>query len=152
MKNWIIVLLIFTVPLAVFAWLETNSGKSVAKETVTSETVAKNDVVEGTSLAKHTNPVTTAKPRVLKFSSPMCSDCKKVQTELVGVIPDYKDAVTFEEINVTDGTKASAAMVKDYKVTVVPTLIFVSKDGQIIHREEGFLTESEIRTHLDHIK
>ena len=43
-------------------------------------------------------------------------------------------------------------MVKDYKVTVVPTLIFVSKDGQIIHREEGFLTESEIRTHLDHIK
>ena len=82
----------------------------------------------------------------------MCSDCKKVQTELVGVIPDYKDAVTFEEINVTDGTKASAAMVKDYKVTVVPTLIFVSKDGQIIHREEGFLTESEIRTHLDHIK
>ena len=64
---------------------------------------------------------------------------------IIGKIPrehGLKDAIT----------KASAAMVKDYKVTVVPTLIFVSKDGQIIHREEGFLTESEIRTHLDHIK
>ncbi len=137
MKNWISVLLIFAVPLGVFAWLESNSSKSMAKETKVMST--------------KTVP-TNGRGKMLKFSSPMCSDCKKVQTELVGVIPDYKDAVTFEEINVTDGTKASAAMVKDYKVTVVPTLIFVSKDGQIIHREEGFLTESEIRTHLDHIK
>lgn len=152
MKNWIIVLLIFTVPLAVFAWLETNSGKSIAKETVASETVAKNDVADGASLASHSNAVTTAKPRVLKFSSPMCSDCKKVSGEMVKVVPDYKDAITFEEVNVTDGTKESAAAVKDYKVTVVPTLVFIAKDGKIVRKAEGFLTESEIRTHLDNIK
>jgi len=144
MKNWIIVFLIFAVPIGVFAWLESNSNQSVAKETKP----VNNKPVQTDAKQLQTN----AKPRVLKFSSPMCSDCKKVQTELVGVIPDYKDAVTFEEINVTDGSKESAAAVKDYKVTVVPTLIFVSKDGKIVKRTEGFLTQSEIRTHLDNIK
>ncbi len=161
MKNWIIVFLIFAVPVGVFAWLESSSNKTVAKEAVSAsspvETVAETSGSSET-VAKHEAPVspvksnTSGKPRMLKFSSPMCSDCKKVTTELVGVIPDYKDAVTFEEINVTDGSKESAALVKDYKVTVVPTLIFMSKDGKIVHKEEGLLTESEIRTHLDTIK
>lgn len=147
MKNWIVVLLIFAVPIGIFAWLESGSNKSIAKETSAQETMAKGEMP---TTPARTNSL--GKPRMLKFASPMCSDCKKVSTELVGVIPDYKDAVTFEEINVTDGSKESAAMVKDYKVTVVPTLIFVSKDGKITHKQEGFLTESEIRTHLENIK
>ena len=137
MKNWIIVLLIFAVPLGVFAWLESNSSKSMAKETKVMST--------------KTVP-TNGRGKMLKFSSPMCSDCKKVSGEMVKVVPDYKDAITFEEVNVTDGTKESAAAVKDYKVTVVPTLIFIAKDGKIVRKAEGFLTESEIRTHLDTIK
>ena len=64
----------------------------------------------------------------------------------------YEDAVTFEEINVSDGSKASSEAVKTYKVTVVPTLIFVSKDGKIIQKTEGALTEEEIRTSLNNIK
>ncbi len=137
MKNWIIVLLIFVIPLGVFAWLETNANKSVAKEAY-----------------EASYPVTqiTTKPKMLKFSSPMCSDCKKISKTLVGIVPDYKDAVTFEEINVSDGSKESAAKVKDYKVTVVPTLIFLSKDGKIIQKTEGILSEEEIRTSLNNIK
>lgn len=151
MKNWIIVLLIFAVPIGVFAWLESGSNKTIAKEAV-------NSSASSVTAARGEMPVSPAKtntlgkPRMLKFASPMCSDCKKVTTELVGVIPDYKDAVTFEEINVTDGSKESAALVKDYRVTVVPTLVFIGKDGKIVHKEEGFLTESEIRAHLDTIK
>ncbi len=148
MKNWIIVLLIFVVPLGVFAWLESGSNKSIAKEA--SKSLEKSVATHMPSNTSKTQM--TGKPKMLKFSSPMCSDCKKVSTEMVSVIPDYKDAVTFEEINVTDGSKESAAKVRDYRVTVVPTLIFVSKDGRIIHKEEGFLTEREIRTHLDTIK
>lgn len=147
MKNWIVVLLIFAVPIGIFAWLESGSNKSIAKETSAQETMAKGEMP---TTPARTNSL--GKPRMLKFASPMCSDCKKVSTELVGVIPDYKDAITFEEINVTDGSKESAALVKDYKVTVVPTLVFIGKDGKIIHKQEGFLTESEIRTHLDTIK
>ena len=137
MKNWIIVLLIFVIPLGVFAWLETNANKSVAKEA-----------------CEAVHPVTeiTTKPRMLKFSSPMCSDCKKISKTLVGIVPDYQDAVTFEEINVSDGSKESAAKVKDYKVTVVPTLVFLSKDGKKKKKTEGILSEEEIRTTLNNIK
>ena len=137
MKNWIIVLLIFVIPLGVFAWLETGVAKTSAEEA---------------RIASHTVVPTNGKAKLLKFSSPMCSDCKKVSKIMVNVVPDYKDAITFEEINVSDGSKESSEAVKTYKVTVVPTMIFVSKDGKIIQKTEGALTEEEIRTGLNNIK
>ena len=63
MRNWIIVLLIFVFPLGVFAWLETNYNKTNAEEVKT---------------ASHMVVPTNGKPKMMKFSSPMCSDCKKV--------------------------------------------------------------------------
>ena len=137
MKNWIIVLLIFVITLGVFAWLETGVAKTSSEEA---------------SIASHTVVPTNGKAKLLKFSSPMCSDCKKVSKIMVNVVPDYKDAITFEEINVSDGSKESSEAVKTYKVTVVPTMIFVSKDGKIIQKTEGALTEEEIRTGLNNIK
>jgi len=137
MRNWIIVLLIFVVPLGIFAWLESTQAKAG---------------MDGISANGDTLMATTGKPRMLKFSSPMCSDCKKVSNVLINVVPDYKDSVTFEEINVSDGSKASSEAVKAYKVTVVPTLIFVSRDGKIIQKTEGLLSEEEIRTGLNSIK
>lgn len=137
MKNWIIVLLIFVIPLGVFAWLETGVAKTNAEET---------------RISSHKIVPTNGKGKLMKFSSPMCSDCKKVSKIMVNVVPDYKDAITFEEINVSDGSKASSEAVKEYKVTVVPTLIFVSKNGEIIQKTEGVLSEEEIRTSLNNIK
>lgn len=139
-KNWIVVLLIFVIPLGIFAWLETGA-KTVAKETVTQNTIANHNYTQA-----------SGKPRMLKFSSPMCSDCKKVSKELIGVLEDFKDAVVFEEINVSDGSKASNDAVTEYKVTVVPTLIFIDKNGKIVQKNEGFITEREIRTSLNNIK
>ena len=74
MKNWIIVLLVFAIPLGLYAYLESNSQSTVAKEEVSMNN--------------------TQKPRVIKFYSPMCSDCKKISNEMVGLVEDYKDALT----------------------------------------------------------
>lgn len=137
MKNWIIVLLVFVIPLGVFAWLETGANKTSAKEA---------------QIANHTTVPTNGKAKLMKFSSPMCSDCKKVSKIMIDIIPDYENEITFEEINVSDGSKASSKAVKDYMVTVVPTLIFVSKDGKILQKTEGLLSEEEIRTSLNNIK
>ena len=73
MKNWIIVLLVFTIPLGLYAYFETNTQATVAKEEMTANK--------------------TQKPRVIKFYSPMCSDCQKVSKEMVGVGEDFKDHV-----------------------------------------------------------
>lgn len=141
MKNWIIVLLIFVIPLGVFIYLESNAGKSIAKETTDTISTVANTMTKA-----------NAKPRMLKFFSPMCSDCKKISKEMANIPSDYEDIVVFEEINVSDGSKASNDAVKTYNVTVVPTLIFVSKNGEVIQKSEGFLTEKEIRTSLNNIK
>ena len=132
MKNWIIVLLVFAIPLGLYAYLESNSQSTVAKEEVSMNN--------------------TQKPRVIKFYSPMCSDCKKISNEIVGVVEDYKDAVTFEEINVSEQTDKNKALIKKYKITLVPTLVFESKDGKTFKKVEGFIEDDEIENNIVNIK
>ena len=132
MKNWIIVLLVFAIPLGLYAYLESNSQSTVAKEEVSMNN--------------------TQKPRVIKFYSPMCSDCKKISNEMVGVVEDYKDAVTFEEINVSEQTDKNKALIKKYKITLVPTLVFESKDGKTFKKVEGFIADDEIENNIVNIK
>ena len=132
MKNWIIVLLVFAIPLGLYAYLESNSQSTVAKEEVSMNN--------------------TQKPRVIKFYSPMCADCKKISNEMVGVVEDYKDAVTFEEINVSEQTDKNKALIKKYKITLVPTLVFESKDGKMFKKVEGFIEDDEIENNIVNIK
>lgn len=131
MKNWIIVLLIFAIPLGLYAYLESNALDARAKEEVSAQ---------------------NGKAKVIKFYSPMCSDCKKVSKEMVGVIEDYKDAVTFEEINVSEQTDKNKALIKKYKITLVPTLIFETKDGKTFKKVEGFIEDDEIESNIVNIK
>ena len=132
MKNWIIVLLVFAIPLGLYAYLESNSQSTVAKEEVSMNN--------------------TQKPRVIKFYSPMCSDCKKISNEMVGVVEDYKDAVTFEEINVSEQTDKNKALIKKYKITLVPTLVFFSIFGKTFKKVEGFIEDDEIENNIVNIK
>ncbi len=131
MKNWIIVLLIFAIPLGLYAYLESNALDARAKEEVS---------------------VQNGKAKVIKFYSPMCSDCKKVSKEMVGIVEDYKDAVTFEEINVSEQTDKNKALIKKYKITLVPTLIFETKDGKTFKKVEGFIEDDEIESNIVNIK
>ncbi len=131
MKNWIIVLLVFAIPLGLYAYFESNTQVGAAKEEISYNNAAK--------------------PRVIKFYSPMCSDCQKVSKEMVGVVEDFKDAVTFEEINVSEQTDKNKALIKKYKITLVPTLIFESKDGKIVKKIEGFVQDDEIQNNIVNI-
>ena len=124
--------MVFAIPLGLYAYLESNSQSTVAKEEVSMNN--------------------TQKPRVIKFYSPMCSDCKKISNEMVGVVEDYKDAVTFEEINVSEQTDKNKALIKKYKITLVPTLVFESKDGKTFKKVEGFIEDDEIENNIVNIK
>lgn len=132
MKNWVIVLLIFAVPLGLYAYLESNSQDTRANAANTA--------------------VVNNKPKVIKFYSPLCSDCQKVSKEMVEVVEDYKDAVTFEEINVSEQTKQNKELIKKYKVTLVPTLIFETRDGKVVKKVEGFIEDDQIEEHIKTIK
>lgn len=129
MKNWIIILLIFITPLSLYAYLEARAQNKMC--TIEQEKLLKQET-----------------PKLIKFSSPMCSECKEVAQELSKVSADTKNGILIEEINVIENTKPEAdynkKMIKKYKVTLVPTLVFVDKEGKTVMRKEGAMKADEI--------
>ena len=130
MKNWIIILLVFLVPLGVYGFLEFKNPSVKANEAVAAQKTG---------------------PKVIKFHSPMCSECKDVQKEMEGLKELYKDII-FEEINVSEQTKQNKNLIKKYKITLVPTLVFVDINGNVVEIEEGFVERSDIIDNIEDIK
>lgn len=138
MKNWIIVLLIFILPLGLYAYLDAKAQSDMMCK------------VEGKK------EIANAKIKIIKFSSPMCSECKEAALELEKALKDYPKSVVVEEINVVENTGSGVEYnknaIKKYKVTLVPTLVFLDKEGNTHKRYEGAMKADEIVKTLDGIK
>ena len=135
MKNWFIVLLIFILPIGLYAYLDAKAQSAMMCN------------------AKQTQEIQNPKIKIIKFSSPMCSECKEAAIELDKATKNYKDSVIIEEINVvqTAGKEANYTKeaIKKYKVTLVPTLVFINKEGKLVHRQEGAMKSKDIIEVLD---
>ncbi len=138
MKNWIIILLIFALPLGMYAYLDAKAqGDKMCK-------------VEGNELVK------TPKAKIIKFYSAMCSECKEQTAELDKAMENYKDSVLVEEINVVEqdkkAKKYSKAAIKEFDITLVPALVFINKEGKTIKKHQSLMKANEIVEVLDGIK
>lgn len=138
MKNWIVVLLIFTLPLGLYAYLEAKAQSDLMCK------------VEGNGT------VVNPKAKIMKFSSPMCSECKEATVELDKAMKNYKDSVIIEEINVVSSVGKdldyAKKAIKEFKISLVPTLVFINKDGKVIKKYEGAMKSDDITEVLDGIK
>ena len=137
MKNWIIVLLIFIIPLGLYTYFDVQAQN-----------------IEACKIAG--NLQETPKAKILKFSSPMCSECQEIAVEMKKAMKDYKDSIIVEEINVLEnnskGQNETKSAIKKYKITLVPTLVFINKEGKIVKKQEGMIKAQEITAILDGIK
>ncbi len=131
MKNNIIILLVFLIPLTVFFVLNKISDTNAVLATTQ----------DGFDKAK-----------LIKFYSPMCTECKKVGENLKSAFEDYKDVILYEEVNVSKNDKKTKGQIATYNVTVVPTLIFIDKNGKVVEKTEGGIEEIEITNNLEKIK
>ena len=135
MKNWIIVLLIFVLPLGLYAYFDNKA-------------TADSCTVTGSAIS-------IPKAKIIKFSSPMCSECQEVTVEIKKAMENFKDSVIIEEYNVLDnyekGRNLTKDMIKKHKISLVPTLIFVDKEGKTL-KKEGMIKSKEIAEILDKIK
>ena len=138
MRNWIIVLLIFIMPLSLYAFLDAKAQNEMMCK------------VEGNS------SVVNPKAKIIKFSSPMCSECKEASQEMEKALKDYKDSVLLEEINVVENVGKSVEYnklaIKKFKVSLVPTTVFIDKTGKVVKRQEGVIKSDEIKEILDGIE
>ena len=138
MKNWIIVLLIFVLPLGLYAYLDAKAQNAIMCK------------------AKSATEAPVSKAKIVKFSSPMCSECKEASEEITKAMKNYKDEVLVEEINVVENVGKdkdyNKSMIKKYKVTLVPTLVFLDKNGNVAKRYEGAMKSDEIIEIINGIK
>lgn len=84
---------------------------------------------------KYINPV-------LKFYSPTCGPCKALQRVIDGY---YKGNDDYEKIQNIDVTKEeNLELVNKYKISSLPTLLMIDKEGKEIKRVNGVLNEDKL--------
>ena len=128
-KNVITVLLVLLLPLVAYLFM-THSG---------SEPVNVADAVQN-------------KPHLVKFTSTMCLDCQEMNKIMKEVFPQYKDRIVLEEISVQDGKSATNAKIKQYNVTLVPTIIMIDSNGKQVRRIEGAIPKEQMIMYLEDLK
>lgn len=119
-KNFTIITLIFVIPMFVYMLL------------------SKPDA----SLASKVN--TGTKPQIIKFTSLMCLDCKKLGTVMKDIYPKYSDKIMLVEVQVQNNDDYTRKQIEKYNVTLVPTMIFIDSRGKKIAKIEGFVEKDKL--------
>ncbi len=125
-KNIVILVLIFVIPLFAYFMLSKNNQGSV-------------------SVA---NP---NRPHVIKFTSNMCGECKRVEPVVNKVMTKYQDSVQYTVIPVQVENKYNQDMITKYRVTLVPTIILLDKDQKVTKKIEGYVDEKTLDNYIRNI-
>lgn len=91
----------------------------------------------------------TGKPTVVEFTSPLCGECQKLTKVLDVVRPKYSSKITFTKVNTARMDRKAMKEIDRYGIQVVPTLIFLDKDGNIISKTEGSMPQETLCEQLD---
>ena len=121
-KNFTIIALIIALPLLAFFILSSRNE----------------------SLAQKSN--STEKPQIIKFTSLMCLDCKRLNEVMVKVYPKYSEDIILTEVQVQNNDKYTNDQIAKYNVSLVPTMILLDKKG--IEKIEGFLPEKDLENKM----
>jgi len=119
-KNFSIITLIFVVPLVAYMILSKPDASYAGK-------------TSGAS-----------KPQIIKFTSLMCLDCKKLGDVMKQVYPKYSDKIELIEIQVQNSDDYTKKQVEKYNVTLVPTLIILDSKGKKLSKLEGFVEKEKL--------
>jgi len=85
--------------------------------------------------------------KIIKFTSAMCRDCKKLTQVMDEVYPKYKDKIDLESISVEKNDTDTLNLIKKYNITLVPTLIYIY-DGKVLKHTEGSLTSQQLESNM----
>ena len=83
-------------------------------------------------------------PVIMDFSAEWCPPCRQLKPVFHALGEEYKGKVDFVTVNV-DSMPELAEM---YKISSIPTLVFLSSEGEEIHRTVGFRTADEIKSDI----
>lgn len=87
---------------------------------------------------------TANKPQIIKFTSLMCLDCKKLGEVMKEVYPKYSKKIILTEVHVQDNDANTKKMVEKYNITLVPTMIIINSKGKKLQKIEGFVDKEKL--------
>ncbi len=122
-KNIIIIALVFILPVIAYAIMSKGHTVEAAK------------IVEG-------------QPQVIKFSSKLCSDCQKLKVCFDELKPNYQDRISIIEYDIENNDKNVNEAIDKYNITLVPTVIFIDKNGNQKHKTEGFVKKEKLDSYF----
>lgn len=82
----------------------------------------------------------TQKPVVVDFGASMCIPCKKLRPILRELSREYSGKAHFLIIDVYE----SRSLAREYRIQLIPTLIFFNSQGKEIYRHMGFWEKDSI--------
>lgn len=114
------------------------------------------------------------KPIILNFWASWCGPCQREMPHFEKAYPEYKDDITFLIVDLADGihesTDSGKAFIKEsgytfpvyfdtksegaiaYGITSIPTTFFIDKDGNIVSKYQGSLTEKKLLDRIEMIQ
>lgn len=128
MKNWVIILAILILPMVTYAVLDNIKLKAPDAVAVTSGT-----------------------PVMLRFSTPLCLDCKLMEKTVSSVEPKYQGKVAFKKVDVMSKSKQTKQLLDEYDINVAPSVIFINRDGKTFKKVEGLMDENRLEKELKSI-
>lgn len=119
-KNFSIITLIFVIPLVAYMILS-KPDASLANKTANDH-----------------------KPQIIKFTSLMCLDCKKLSETMKEIYPKYSSKIDLIEIQVQNNDEFTKKQIAKYNVTLVPTLIVINSKGKKLQKIEGYVEKQKL--------
>ncbi|MBQ2644244.1 thioredoxin family protein [bacterium] len=87
-------------------------------------------------------------PQIIVFSTPMCGECRKMAPIVDEIKKNYSDKISILKINAVDNKKETNKLVQKYNIYLVPTIVYLNKDGKIINRTEGSMPYDEFEKYI----
>ena len=114
--------------------------------------IAYMSMTKSTQTTARTMPEAVGKPEVLKFTSTMCLDCQTMNKVFKEIFPKYEDKIILTEIQVQDGNSFTHSKIKEYDVSLVPTIILLDSSGKTVKRIEGAIEKDLMDKYLMELK
>lgn len=103
---------------------------------------------DGTTVKKEEKNANSIKVTFIELGSVRCIPCKKMQPIMEEIKKEYKGQVKVVFYDVR--TREGKPFAYKYKIRLIPTQVFLDKDGKEYFRHEGFFPKAELVKVLKH--
>jgi thioredoxin 1 len=88
--------------------------------------------------------LTSRQPALIEFGADTCSQCKRMKVVLDGIARRYQGRARVVRVNVNRDREVT----RQFKIMVIPTLVFFDAKGREVERRYGYQDEVKVAKKL----